>query len=50
MVNTDSEFSGKIYLKKHTVPYLTTIADMTANLLGDITSKEIIKQIKRRKD
>lgn len=50
VVNTDSEFSGIIDLKKHTVPYLTTIADMTANLLGDITSKEIIKQIKRRKD
>lgn len=50
VVNTDSEFSGIIELKKHTVPYLTTIADMTANILGDITSKEIIKQIKRRKD
>lgn len=50
VVNTDSQFSGIIDLKKHTVPYLNVISEITANLLEDVSYKEVLKQIKRRKD
>jgi len=50
VVNTDSQFSGLIDLKKHTVPYLNVISEITANILEDVTHKDVLKQIKRRKD
>ena len=50
VVNTDSQFSGLIDLKKHTVPYLNIISEITANILEDVSYKEVLKQIKRRKD
>lgn len=50
VVNTDSEFSGLIDLKKHTVAYLNVIAEITANVLEDVSHKDVLKQIKRRKD
>ncbi len=49
-VNTDSQFSGIINIKKHSKIYISTIADMTAEIVDDVTSKEVIKEIKRRKD
>lgn len=49
-VNTDSQFSGIIGIKKHSKMYISTIADMTAEIVDDVTSKEVIKEIKRRKD
>ena len=49
-VNTDSQFSGIIGIKKHSKIYISTIADMTAEIVDDVTSKEVIKEIKRRKD
>lgn len=48
--NTDSQFSGIIGIKKHSKMYISTIADMTAEIVDDVTSKEVIKEIKRRKD
>lgn len=48
--NVDSQFSGIIGLKKHSKIYISTIADMTAEIVDDVTSKEVIKEIKRRKD
>lgn len=48
--NTDSQFSGIINIKKHSKIYISTIADMTAEIVDDVTSKEVIKEIKRRKD
>lgn len=50
VVNTDSQFSGIIDLKKHTTPYLNVISEITANILEDVSYKEVLKQIKRRKD
>lgn len=50
IVNTDSEFSGIIDLKKHTIPYLNMISEITENILGDVSYKDILKQIKRRRD
>lgn len=50
IVNTDSEFSGIIDLKRHSVAYLNLIAEMTANMIGNEDYKEIIRQIKRRKE
>lgn len=50
VINTDSQFSGIIELKKHTAPYLNIIAEITANILEDVPYKEVLKQIKRRKD
>ena len=49
-VNTDSQFSGIINIKKHSKIYISTIAVMTAEIVDDVTSKEVIKEIKRRKD
>ena len=49
-VNTDSQFSTIINIKKHSKIYISTIADMTAEIVDDVTSKEVIKEIKRRKD
>lgn len=50
VINTDSEFSGVIDLKKHTPAYLSVMADITSNILENVTNKEVLKQIKRRKD
>lgn len=50
MANVDSQISGIIDIKKHSRPFIEVIADLTAEILGEISSKEIIKQIKRRRD
>lgn len=50
VVDIDSQYSGLIDLKKHTKMYLNNLADFTSEIIGDVTSKEVIKAIKRRKD
>lgn len=48
MVNIDSQFSGIIDIRKHTKPYILFMCEMVEKLTGE-SSKEILKQIKRRK-
>lgn len=50
MVNIDSQYSGLIDVRKHTKTYLYYISEFISKLLGDESSKEILKQIKRRKN
>lgn len=49
IVDIDSQYSGIIDVKKHTKMYLTNLAELTAQILEDVTSKEVLKAIKRRK-
>lgn len=49
IVNIDSQYSGIITLRKHSRMFINTISDMTAEIIGDITSKDVKNQIKRRK-
>ena len=50
IADIDSQYSGIIDVKKHSKMYLTNISDLTAEILGDVTSKEVLKAIKRRRD
>lgn len=50
MVNIDSQFSGLVDVRKHTKAYLYYMCEFISKLLGDESSKEILKQIKRRKN
>ena len=50
MASIDSQFSGLIDVRKHTKAYIYMISEFVAKLLGDENSKEIMKQIKRRKN
>ena len=50
MVNIDSQFSGLIDVRKHTKAYLFYMCEFISKLVGDISSKEILKQVKRRKN
>ena len=50
MVNIDSQFSGIIDTRKHTKLYVATLADLTAEILGDVNAKKVLTQIKRRKN
>ena len=50
VLNTDSQFSGIIDLKKHTPGYLTVLSEITADIIGEPQYKQVLKQIKRRKD
>ena len=50
LVDIDSQFSGIIDLRKHTKLYLANISDLTAELIGDVNSKNVMSQIKRRKN
>lgn len=50
IADIDSQYSGIIDVKKHTKMYLTNISDLTAEILGDVTSKDVLKAIKRRRD
>lgn len=49
IANIDAQISGIIDIRKHTKIYIETIADITAEILGDISSRDIVKAIKRRK-
>lgn len=48
--NIDSQLSGIIDIKKHSKMYISTIADMTSEILEDTTSKLVLNKIKRRRD
>lgn len=50
VVDIDSQFSGIIELRRHSKIYINTLADIASEILDDITTKEVLKQIKRRKD
>lgn len=49
MADIDAQISGIIDIRKHTKTYIQTIADIVAELLGDTSSRNIYKTIKRRK-
>lgn len=48
MANIDSQFSGIIDVKKHSKYFTQTLSDLTAEIVEDVTSKEVLRQIKRR--
>ena len=50
MVNIASQYSGLIDIRKHTKTYLYYISEFISKLLGDESSKEVLRQIKRRKN
>lgn len=50
MVNIDSEFSGLIDLRKHTKAYIMYMCEYISKILGDTTPKEVLKEIKRRRN
>ena len=50
IVDIDSQYSGLIDLRKHTKGYIDNLALMTSQILGEATTKGVIKEIKRRKD
>lgn len=50
IADIDSQYSGLIDVKKHTKMYLNSLSDLTAEIIGDVTSKEVAKAIKRRRD
>lgn len=50
MVNIDSQFSGLVDVRKHTKTYLYYMCEIVSKILGDESSKEILKQIKRRRN
>lgn len=50
LIDIDSQFSGIIDVRRHTKLYIANIADLTAELIGDVNSKKVMSQIKRRKN
>lgn len=50
MVNIDAQFSGLIDVRKHTKAYLFYMCEFISRLVGDTSSKDVLKQIKRRKN
>lgn len=50
MVNIDSQYSGFIDIRKHTKPYILYLCEFVSKLLGDENSKDILREIKRRKN
>ncbi len=50
VADIDSQYSGIIELRKHTKIYIDNLAQMTAEILGEPSSKSVIKEIKRRRD
>lgn len=50
LTNMDSQFSGIIDIRKHTKLFILTLADLTAEIIGDVNSKKVLTQIKRRKN
>lgn len=50
MVNIDSQYSGIIDIKKHTKPYVLYLCEFISKLLGDTSAKDVLKEIKRRKN
>ncbi|MEG2348777.1 MAG: hypothetical protein RSB67_03935 [Clostridia bacterium] len=50
ITDIDSQFSGIIEIRKHSKMFINTIADLTSEILDEVTAKEVIREIKRRKD
>lgn len=50
MVNIDSQYSGLIDIKKHTKTYILYLCEYISRMLGDVSAKEVLKEIKRRKN
>ncbi len=50
MVNIDSQYSGFIDIRKHTKVYILYLCEFVSKLLGDENAKDILKEIKRRKN
>lgn len=50
MQNIDSQLSGIIDVRKLSKMYISALADMTAEILEESTSKMVINKIKRRRD
>ncbi len=50
MVNIDSQYSGLIDIKKHTKTYVLYLCEYISRMLGDVSAKEVLKEIKRRKN
>ena len=50
MVNIDSQYSGLRDIKKHTKTYVMYLCEYISRMLGDVTAKEVLKEIKRRKN
>ncbi len=50
IANVDSQLSGIISIKKHSKMYISSIADITSEIIDDVTSKEVRNRIKRRRD
>lgn len=48
--NIDSQLSGLIDIRKHSKMYISTIADITAEIVEDVNSKLVLNKIKRRRD
>lgn len=49
IVNIDSQYSGIVTIRKHSRMFLNAIAEMTAEIIEDVTSKDVKNQIKRRR-
>lgn len=50
MINIDSEYSGLIDIRKHTKQYIMYLCEFVSKLLGDEDEKNILKEIKRRRN
>lgn len=50
MVNIDSQFSGIIDIRKHTKTYILYMCEFISKMLGDVSPKEVLKEIKRRRN
>ncbi|CCZ56299.1 predicted protein [Clostridium sp. CAG:1219] len=50
MANMDSQLSGIIDIRKHTKYFVNAIADMTAEIVENINARQVISEIKRRRD
>ncbi len=49
LADIDSQFSGSIETKKHSKLYMAILADLAAEIMGDVNAKKVLNQIKRRK-
>lgn len=49
MVNIDSQFSGLVDIRKHTKTYILYMCEFISKILGDVSPKEVLKEIKRRR-
>ena len=50
MINIDSQYSGIVEIKKHTKTFVLYLCEFVSKILEDTSSKDILKEIKRRKN